>query len=93
MALDKDRWGAAVAAAVQSIGVVAGTPVTTTQLELMWKAIKNEDKTEVNTNADIDLDLGDLVVPGSSGLLSTSPGNPVGGTGLNNAVVLTEKIK
>lgn len=90
MALDKDRWGTNVAAAIKAIGVTAGTPVTDTQLQNLWKAIKEQDKTEINTNADIDLASNDIsVLPGSF----SNTGGPVAGLGLNSPIVLNSKIK
>ncbi len=51
MALNTNRWGDAVAAAIQAEGITAGTPITTGQLEDIWRAIKGEDVTEITTNA------------------------------------------
>lgn len=42
MALDKDRLGAALKAAVAANAPAPGTPVTDGQLEAMWKAIAKE---------------------------------------------------
>lgn len=42
MALDKDRLGDAIAAAVQAQGITAGTPISTGQLQTMWRAIAKE---------------------------------------------------
>lgn len=53
MAMNNTVWGDAVAAAIQSVGVVAGTPVTPTQLQLIWRAIKGEDITHLIGNAEI----------------------------------------
>ncbi len=90
MALDKDRWGQNVADAIAALGVVAGTPVTPTQLADMWKAIKGEDKTEVNANADIVLLSADIpVLPGTF----SNAGGPVVGAGLNGPATLVSKIK
>ena len=50
MPLDSNTvWGQQVAAAVQSVGVAAGTPVTNSQLEAVWAAIKNIDRTQLTT--------------------------------------------
>lgn len=48
MAMDSDAWGTRVAAAVVAAGVTAGVPVSQSALELIWKAIKAEDVTEVS---------------------------------------------
>lgn len=53
MAMNNTVWGDAVAAAIQSIGVSAGTPVTPAQLQLIWRAIKGEDITHLVANAEI----------------------------------------
>jgi len=83
MALDKVRWGNAVANAVKAVGVTAGTDVTDDQLKLIWQAMAGESKTEINTNAGIELQAGDLQIPGS-GL--TASGAPVAGTAANAAM-------
>lgn len=52
MALDSATiWGKAVADAIKAIGVSAGTPVTDTQLEQIWAAIKGEDRSQLTTKA------------------------------------------
>lgn len=53
MAMDNTVWGDAVAAAIQSIGVAAGTPITPAQLQLVWRAVKGEDITHLVGNAEI----------------------------------------
>lgn len=77
MALDKTRWGNAVAAAVKAVGVQAGTDVTDAQLQAIWQAMADESKKEINTNAGIELQAGDVQVPGA-GL--SNGGGPVTGT-------------
>lgn len=93
MPMDKDRLGSAIAATIKSFRPPDGTAVTDATLVSLWQAVANDIITEIKTNADIDLSLGDILVPGASGLTSTAPGTPVGGTGQNDAVVLSEKIK
>ncbi|MEE8299289.1 MAG: hypothetical protein V3R67_07915 [Thermodesulfobacteriota bacterium] len=95
MSLDKDRWGQNVADAVAAIGITAGTPITPAQLAIVWKAIKGEDKTEFNANADIDLSAADIStnVP-ALGINDSVPLACTGqATGTNQAVILTQKIK
>ena len=77
MALDKTRWGNAIAAAVKAVGIQAGTPITDGQLQAVWQAITQEDKIEINTNAGIELQAADITVPGA-GLANA--GGPVVGT-------------
>lgn len=77
MALDKVRWGNALAAAVKAVGVTAGPLVTDAQLQQIWQAVAQEDKTEINTNAGIELQAADITVPGV-GL--SNAGGPVTGT-------------
>ena len=80
MALDKTRWGNAIATAVKSVGVTAGEDVTDSQLEQIWQAMADASKTEINTNAGIDLQAADITVPGD-GL--SNAGGPVTGTAFN----------
>ena len=47
MAMNSTAWGTRVAQAIVDAGIVAGTPVTQAQLEVIWQAIKAEDVTEV----------------------------------------------
>ena len=52
MALDSATvWGKDIADAIKAIGVSAGTPVTDVQLELVWAAIKGEDRSQLTTKA------------------------------------------
>jgi hypothetical protein len=95
MALDNTRWGNAVAAAVQGVGITDDAKITTGQLEVVWRAICGEHQGEIDTNADINLDAADVStdVPGL-GLLD-GMSNPVTGqaTGTNQAVILAGKIE
>jgi hypothetical protein len=92
MAIDSNAWGTRVANAVQSVGVMAGVPVTSNQLEQIWQAIKAEDKTEMTVYADIDLPAGDVQVP-ALGLLD-SLSAPVTGTAQSAATgPLNARIK
>ncbi len=69
MALDSNAvWGKAVADAIIAIGITAGTPITTGQLETVWAAIVGEHATQLG-KAD--------VAPGGF----TNSGGPVTGTG------------
>lgn len=71
MAMNNTSWGDAVAAAVQAVGVSAGTPITPLQLKLIWRAVKGEDVTHLIANAEIT----DVV---SSGNTQTGPaGGPL----------------
>lgn len=71
MALDASRWGSAVAAAIAGVGVSAGTPITSGQLESIWQIICGQHKTEINDNA---------VVSTSVAVASVSGVTPGGGT-------------
>lgn len=54
MALVGNNWGANVAAAVQGVvsaNCVPGTPITTTQLENIWKAICSAHVSYITNNA------------------------------------------
>ena len=52
MALDSAvAWGKDVADAIKAVGVVAGTPVTDSQLEQIWAAVKGEDRDQLTTKA------------------------------------------
>lgn len=54
MALDPaSTWGEAVAAAIKAVGVSAGTPVSDTQLEAVWTAVKTEDRDQLTTKAEV----------------------------------------
>lgn len=53
MALDKDRLGAAIAAAITAQSITAGTPVTPTQLENLWKAVAKEIIDEFKNNSTV----------------------------------------
>lgn len=68
MALDGNRLGSAVAAAIQGFGIVAGPQITTSQLEQIWQAVFREDVTEYKSFADI--------LPASHGGLALN--NPTG---------------
>lgn len=83
MALDKARWGNNIAAAVKAVGVEAGADVTDAQLEAIWQAMAGESKTEINTNAGIELQAADITIPGDG--LSNGAG-PVTGNALNAAM-------
>ena len=52
MSLNNDRWGQAVADAIQSAGITDSSPITVGQLAVVWKAIKAQDITELG-NADV----------------------------------------
>ena len=95
MSLDSTRWGDSIAAAISAIGITAGTKITDVQLKEVWRAIKGEDKTEISSNADINLSSSDITsdVP-ALGLLD-SFGQPVTGqaTGVNQSVILSGKIE
>lgn len=91
MALDKDRWGTSIAAKIKALGVSAGTPITDAQLQAVWKAMADASKSEITTNADIQLSAGDLQVPGA-GL--SNGGGAVSGTANNAAMApATGRIK
>ena len=92
MALDGNRLGSAIAATILSFRPAANVKITDAQLEQMWQAVGRNIVDEIEQNADIVLDIGDIKIPGSSGLISSSPGNPVTGIGLNDAVTLSSKI-
>lgn len=87
MALDKTRWGNSIAAAVKSLGIVAGAPITDNQLEQVWQKVAEASKSEINENAGIELSAGDLTVP-ADGL--NSPVGPVTGQALN--ATMTEAV-
>lgn len=44
-------WGKSIADDIAALGITAGTPVTPTQLELLWTTIKAEDRTQLTTKA------------------------------------------
>ena len=76
MALNKDRWGLARAAAVQAGAVEAnvqpGAEITTTQLETIWKKVSEADIAEFSGHSQ--------VAPGTfsnSGGAVTGTGGPV----------------
>lgn len=75
MALDNNRWGTAVANAISSIGIVAGTPITSGQLEQVWQAIKGEDVTEITSNAVVSTNVAVASVTG------VTPGGGTSGPG------------
>jgi hypothetical protein len=80
MAKDKDRWGTAIANAVQGFGIVAGTEITFAQLEDIWQIICNEHVTEINTNTEITTTVAVASVTG----VTTGAGVSGPGTGSGN---------
>lgn len=87
MALDKTRWGDSIAAAVKSLGITAGEPITDNQLKQVWQKVAEASKSEINENAGIQLEAADITVP-ATGL--NSPTGPV--TGTASVAAMTEKI-
>lgn len=83
MAIDKDAWGTRIRDAINAVGVVAGTPVTQAQLEQIWRAIKDEDKTELTTKMEYTHQAGDFNVPATGIVDSVS--QPCTGTATNAA--------
>lgn len=77
MPLNNVRWGDAIAARVIALGVSDSSPITTGQLQIMWRAIKDEDVIEWTTNGRVKILAGDLLVP-ALGYLD-SVGQPVVG--------------
>lgn len=75
MALDKDRWGDAVAAAVAGISVPQDSFITPAQLQQVWRAVCGEHKTEINDNAEV---MTTVAVTSVSGV---TPGGGVSGPG------------
>lgn len=70
MALDPNRLGTAMAAAVDAVGIVAGTPVTDAQRKAIWVGVAQAIVDEFTANA--------MVNPGS---FATPTGGPVTGEG------------
>jgi hypothetical protein len=93
MALDKDRLGDAIADRVLSFaGIAPGAP-DEAQLRQLWKAIAEEIIDEIKLHADIVLGTGDVqVLPGTFAENLPVPNTPITGQGVNNAVVLEQKI-
>lgn len=70
MALNGDRLGVAIAAAIKSSVPAADAPVTDAQLETMWKLVANEIVNEFTSNG--------VVLPGS---FQDAEARPITGTG------------
>ena len=92
MALDSTGWGNSVAAAIKGLGVTAGSPVSDATLQLLWRTICGEHKTEFNTNAGIDLQAADIPVP-AAGILDSVAGPCTGSASSGATGELTGRIK
>lgn len=76
MALDKTRWGNAVAAAVQAAGITDDAEITPSQLQVVWQAICDEHKTELSDNLQA---VGTTTVTGGSSAGTHPSTIPAGG--------------
>ena len=94
MALDKDRLGAALWARVKSENGPYTPPMAGAQEAQglkFWKGIAGELINEIKNNGDIDLASADVsILPGT---FKDSLSAPITGLGINQAVVLSGKIK
>lgn len=85
------RMGSAIAATIRSFKPNPGEKITDAQLELMWQAVAQDIIDEVNNHADIELDGGEIPVPGA-GLIDSTSG-PVTGSAVNGPTTISGKIK
>ena len=92
MPINSNDWGDRVEAAVRGFGITAGNPISQGTLAQIWRAIKAEDKTEMTTKADIDLQATD--VPVDPGTFKDGQGQAITGVGQSQATgPLNARIK
>lgn len=91
MPMQQTPWGTLIAQKVKSLGVQAGTPITDAQLEQTWIKVAEACKEHLQGNADIDLQAGDIPVPGAG--LKDSLNAPVTGSAQSGAKLLSTRIK
>lgn len=85
------RLGTAIANTIRSFRPAPGAEITDAQLEQMWQAVAQDIIDEVNNNADIVLEGGEIPVPGA-GLIDSVSG-PVTGSATNGPITISGKIE